>query len=382
MLVFVNAKGIVDCRVVTGSITECNPYGSKFLRAKEIKDEPDRQKLIVVKREQASEKKSTIKVVSVAEMMEKYVKRVEPLRFKESRQGYLKVSVAKETVAPKVEEETTENIIEEVTEEEFELDEEFETETVVVKEKPSIEYGRYTVVKGDALSRIAKKFGIKTEELAKLNKFKKKSTIRIGQKLKIPLPKNMTDAIIKAEYKVENGDTLISIAKKFNLSVKALDQFNHIKNNTMIRAGKVLLLPLPYKVAQLERKKRAQEKRKKLALQKRHKKTKMIRSFGKHSLRVTATAYTSHKSQTDSTPFLAAWNNRLRPGMKIIAVSRDMLTRYGMRNGTKVHIGGLSGYYRVRDKMNKRYRKRIDIYMGVDIKKALRWGRRSVMIYW
>ncbi len=64
--------------------------------------------------------------------------------------------------------------------------------------------------------------------------------------------------------------------------------------------------------------------------------------------------------------------------MKIIAVSRDLLSKYGMRNGTKVRISGLPGYYRVRDKMNKRYKKRIDIYMGVDRRKALRWGRRSV----
>ncbi|RRS32516.1 MAG: hypothetical protein P794_00980 [Epsilonproteobacteria bacterium (ex Lamellibrachia satsuma)] len=112
------------------------------------------------------------------------------------------------------------------------------------------------------------------------------------------------------------------------------------------------------------------------------KKRKMIRGFGKRKLRVTATAYSSHRGQTDKTPFLAAWNNRIRPGMKIIAVSRDMLTRYGMRNGTKVRIGGLPGIYRVRDKMNKRFRKRIDIYMGVDRRKALRWGRRSVIMYW
>ena len=108
----------------------------------------------------------------------------------------------------------------------------------------------------------------------------------------------------------------------------------------------------------------------------------MLYGFGKRKLRVTATAYTSHANQTDSTPFLAAWNNRIRPGMKLIAVSRDMLTRYGMRNGTKVRISGLPGFYRVRDKMNKRYRKRIDVYMGLNLRKALRWGRRSVVIYW
>ena len=117
---------------------------------------------------------------------------------------------------------------------------------------------------------------------------------------------------------------------------------------------------------------------------KRRDKTKinMIGGIGKRSLRVTATAYSSHHNQTDGTPFLAAWNNRIRPGMKIIAVSRDMLTQYGLDNGTRVRIGGLPGYYTVRDKMNKRYRKRIDIYMGLNRNRALHWGRRSVVLYW
>ena len=99
-------------------------------------------------------------------------------------------------------------------------------------------------------------------------------------------------------------------------------------------------------------------------------------------MRVTATAYSSHTKQTDSTPFLAAWNNHIRPGMKIIAVSRDLLTRYGIKNGTKIHISGLRGYYIVKDKMNKRFKRRIDIYMGLNRRRALRWGRRSVIIYW
>ena len=124
-----------------------------------------------------------------------------------------------------------------------------------------------------------------------------------------------------------------------------------------------------------KRKRAAEEKTKETRLD-------MIGSLGTYKLRVTATAYTSHEGQTDDTPFLAAWNNRLVPGEKSIAVSRDLLSRFGIRNGTKVRISGLTGYYEVRDKMNKRYKKRIDIYMGLDIKKALKWGKRSVVIYW
>lgn len=100
------------------------------------------------------------------------------------------------------------------------------------------------------------------------------------------------------------------------------------------------------------------------------------------TLTVIATAYTSHRNQTDSTPNIAAWGDRLQPGMKVIAVSRDLLTRYKLKRGTLVKIRGLAGQYMVLDKMNKRWRKKIDIYMGKNKKKAFRWGRKKVVIEW
>jgi len=101
----------------------------------------------------------------------------------------------------------------------------------------------------------------------------------------------------------------------------------------------------------------------------------------KNILIVTSTAYTSSKRETDSTPFLAAWNNRLKPSVKSIAVSRDLL-KLGLTNGTKVKISGLKGHYTVLDKMNKRWKKKIDIYMGCNLKKAKKWGKRKVTIIW
>ena len=101
----------------------------------------------------------------------------------------------------------------------------------------------------------------------------------------------------------------------------------------------------------------------------------------KNVLTVTASAYTSCKRETDSTPFLAAWNNRLKPSVKSIAVSRDLLN-LGLTNGTKVKISGLKGYYVVLDKMNKRWKKKIDIYMNCNIKRARKWGKRMVTIVW
>ncbi|PHS41333.1 MAG: hypothetical protein COB07_02355 [Sulfurovum sp.] len=361
-----SAKSLIDCRVVTGGVAECNPYGAKFLKAKEVVYDLDRKKLIRVKTLPVPEKKSFMRVISVADMIEKYVKVEDSLRFKGGEETPLKIKVVEKPLVPEEIEEKIEEIqVCEVTP---------GIEPDVLKDT-SPKYGEYIIDKGDVLSRVAKKFGLKTKELAKLNNFKSKSTLRVGQKLKLPFEQKMIDAIATAEYKVEEGDTLISIAKKFNLEPKEIVKFNDIKSNTRISRGKTIKLPLPYVLARIkaEKKRTAQKKSGKLDL---------VHRFGKRKLRVTATAYSSHVGQTDSTPFLAAWNNRLRPGMKIIAVSRDMLTRYGMKNGTKVRIGGLRGYYRVRDKMNKRYRKRIDIYMGINRRRALRWGRRSVVIYW
>jgi 3D (Asp-Asp-Asp) domain-containing protein len=47
-----------------------------------------------------------------------------------------------------------------------------------------------------------------------------------------------------------------------------------------------------------------------------------------------------------------------------------------------VKIEGLSGWCRVLGKINKRWTKKIDLYMGLDRDSALQWGRREVWISW
>ncbi|MGB3777354.1 MAG: hypothetical protein WA960_03280 [Tunicatimonas sp.] len=100
------------------------------------------------------------------------------------------------------------------------------------------------------------------------------------------------------------------------------------------------------------------------------------------SLEVTATAYNSVEAQTKKgDPKTAAWGDELEPGMKAIAVSRDLLQQ-GLDYNTPVKIKGLPGTYRVLDKMHSRWNNRIDIYMGEDIDLAKEWGRQTVEISW
>ena len=98
-----------------------------------------------------------------------------------------------------------------------------------------------------------------------------------------------------------------------------------------------------------------------------------------HTIEVTATAYNSLKAQTDSDPNITAFGDSLYPGLRCIAVSRDLLN-LGLKHNTLVIIEGLEGAYLVKDKMHRRWRNRKDIYMGTDVKAARQWGKKKVSI--
>jgi 3D (Asp-Asp-Asp) domain-containing protein len=84
---------------------------------------------------------------------------------------------------------------------------------------------------------------------------------------------------------------------------------------------------------------------------------------------VTATTYKANEGETDSTPNITASGFKIdmkNPRRhRIVAVSRDLKRKWGF--GSKVLIKGTGkhdGIYVVRDVMNKRYKKRVDILIG------------------
>lgn len=93
----------------------------------------------------------------------------------------------------------------------------------------------YTVGKGETLYAIAKKYNLTVEQLQDMNGLTD-SAINLGQKLKIkqPEPEQLT-------YVVEQGDTLYSISKKYNTTVKALQILNGLIDNT-ISIGQELII--------------------------------------------------------------------------------------------------------------------------------------------
>lgn len=111
----------------------------------------------------------------------------------------------------------------------------------IVEEDNVIEdnnYDTYTVVKGDSLWSISRKYDIPVEELININQLNN-NTLQVGQKLFVP-----KQDIIEEDntYTVVSGDTLWSIAKKFNISVQDLKDKNNIDNN-LLSIGQQLIIP-------------------------------------------------------------------------------------------------------------------------------------------
>ena len=104
---------------------------------------------------------------------------------------------------------------------------------------------------------------------------------------------------------------------------------------------------------------------------------------GERAVVVTASAYNSVPQQTSGDPWTGAWGDRLEHGMRALAVSRDLLA-LGVERGTVVEVEGLGpgldGKYVVLDKMARRWRHKIDLYMGRDVPAARRFGRRKATI--
>lgn len=97
-------------------------------------------------------------------------------------------------------------------------------------------------------------------------------------------------------------------------------------------------------------------------------------------LKVTATAYNALEGQTKKGNFrLAAWGDFLDDDVQSIAVSRDLISM-GLSHNEEIEIEGLDGTFVVKDKMHRRWKKHIDIFMGLDEEAAKEWGLRQVKI--
>jgi len=80
-------------------------------------------------------------------------------------------------------------------------------------------------------------------------------------------------------------------------------------------------------------------------------------------------------------PTRGKWGDELKPGIKALAVSPDLVAR-GMGPGTRVRIEGMPSGYRVRDQLPDGTRERIEIFMGTDAASVEHFGEKRMRIWW
>ena len=129
-------------------------------------------------------------------------------------------------------------------------------------EKPKFSSGRMVFVRhrvksGETLGSIAKRYKVSTASIASFNNVKK--GLVAGQKLKIPIYRvvrmtrnNQASKMNRVQasahqsknmYKVKRGDTLLIIAKRFNIPVNQLKEINNLDSNS-IRVGQILKISI------------------------------------------------------------------------------------------------------------------------------------------
>ncbi|MBE6150752.1 MAG: LysM peptidoglycan-binding domain-containing protein [Firmicutes bacterium] len=102
-------------------------------------------------------------------------------------------------------------------------------------------YFLYTVRSGDSLYAIARKYNTTVDEIKKINNLIN-NTLSIGQVLKISGITNNENINTNINYVVVSGDSLYSIARKYNTTVDEIKRLNNLINNNL-SIGQVLKIP-------------------------------------------------------------------------------------------------------------------------------------------
>lgn len=112
------------------------------------------------------------------------------------------------------------------------------TPITIISDKPRDKIFEYDVKSGDTVSAIANNFGISTTTIRWANDMSDVDDIFPGDKLKI-LP------VSGVAHKVVSGDTIHSVAKKYQAESQAILDFpfNDVGDNLALKSGQILIVP-------------------------------------------------------------------------------------------------------------------------------------------
>ena len=118
--------------------------------------------------------------------------------------------------------------------------EKFTAEIAAIPPDKWISWRRHRVEAGETLASMAKKYRVTVAAIAEANNIERTTTLEPGTKLTIPATQSATETKrLLVSYRVRRGDTLAGIADRFSVDSEDLRQWNRLRSNRVSR-GMVL----------------------------------------------------------------------------------------------------------------------------------------------
>ena len=107
---------------------------------------------------------------------------------------------------------------------------------------------------GESLWSISRRYGMSVTQLARMNHLSTKTVLHPGQRLQVAggggsasaageaAPERLASNNSRVSYRVRRGDTLSTIARRFEVSVRDLQAWNNMGRSTALRAGQFLTI--------------------------------------------------------------------------------------------------------------------------------------------
>lgn len=219
----------------------------------------------------------------------------------------------------------------------------------------NVSAAEYEVEKGDSLWSIAEDHDTTVEKLIEINDLRA-TLIKPKQKL-----------VIDETYEVQKGDTLISIGKQYDVTSDDLKNWNQLDNH-IIKPGQILNIYGPIVPSEKQVEAEAEVKKANTA---KVSQSSTEKPEGK-TLTVTATAYTAECEGCTGITYTGVNLNQNR-NAKVIAVDPNVIPL-----GSKVYVEGY-GYATAEDTGGAIKGNKIDLHVPTT-EEAYKWGVRTVKV--
>ena len=118
--------------------------------------------------------------------------------------------------------------------------EQFRTELSAIPPEKWVVWRRYRVQQGDNLASVSRKFGVSSKAILEANDLEANTPLEAGDKLTIPLNHPAATGLGQlVRYRVRRGDTISRIARQFDVTPEEIERWNH-PHGGHVAAGMIL----------------------------------------------------------------------------------------------------------------------------------------------